>query len=471
VTIDEQLAVGILTMPGEEADTLRVVATLERVKRPGDAIYVHCNGFADADAAERIVDRLTGLGAVASVSSSNLGDVGGRNRLTTMPGFRDHAFAVFLDNDIVVSPTMLDSFRNAAASLGPDPTTGAIASPQYSYRRLRESVPGAFTTIGVSEDVSCEVFDVDRFRRLNDALAKPLRPSISGSNVDWRTAYLSSMPYIARAFRQPNPAWQRSVHESPAFRGHVDAGRPIPVGAVSGGATCVPMRHLGDHRPFDDIFRPYGAGDVSFSIGLLERGLRNYVLPAAAIPHGTHERHDERRTPSARVADEVNRARGRLLLASRHGPSEPRPAVTALRKVIGEQVLQLSRGARPSGRSLWAGLVGGSIAERQLAGGEAPVSWTIGMSPSIAVLAPSRFEGGSATPLVPLTRFLREWRSLGASLDGGSTAIDDRIDEVSRPLVDGRDEVLGWLTPLLVSGVDPLSECFEDTGRPGSAGA
>jgi len=130
------VAVGILTLLGEEETTTSLVRGIAAIDDPDVTVHVLVNGGDEATLAD--VAELPRM-HVRSVPE-NLGVAAGRNRLVDDAAFAAANIVGFLDNDLIVFDDLFDRLREASAT---HDGAAAIGVALFDHAAFNAAFPNA----------------------------------------------------------------------------------------------------------------------------------------------------------------------------------------------------------------------------------------------------------------------------------------------------------------------------------------
>lgn len=349
------IAVGILTLAGEEETTTALVRGLVAIDDPAVTIHVLVNGvMSPADEALSSLARVR-----VRAAGTNLGVAAGRNRLLADDEVSAAHIVGFLDNDLVPFDDLFDRVRAVTAT---HEQAQVIGVALFDHSRFSTSFPDAVRHC----DGGGVIVERDRVvARSGWAAALASCAWNLGSNVDLAYAYGSVegplySAFLRRGIPIPN---DRCLYNSARddIADVIADGGSVRCGNVPGTAVFFRGADVRERRiRHDERFGPYGAEDVDLCWRLTDAGSENVVVLSSGGLHGTTGRQDERRSPSASFVEQVNIARVRTLLARRAWPHDWRRR--ALRQGVATIFAEALHGRAMAGQRLLAWMFGVQLA-------------------------------------------------------------------------------------------------------------
>lgn len=440
------IVIGILTLPGEEAETRSLVQGIESLGDTGVAVHVLVNGGDSSELADlAALDRVT----VRAVSR-NIGVAAGRNCLLEDAALRDADIVGFLDNDLIVFSDLFDAVRAAFATYDDARVLGAAL---FDHATFVAAMPA------VIEDGR----SIDRaaIRAVADwpvVLARCARNL--GSNIDLDYAYDSAEAPLYSALLRHGVAIpaDRHIYNSgrPDLAERFAAGETLTCGNVPGGVSFF---RGGDVRSgavrYDERFGPYGAEDVELSWRLADAGSRNRVTLASGAVHGMTSRQDERRPVGRVFVEMVNVSRVRSILVRDRHPDGWRP------RLLGQAVASLlaeaiHRRGEPA-RRLLAWMLGTMLVDRE-APRDGLFSWPVELGIDILDRDPVRFRRTTVAPesVGAVLEAFERCRTMPNTVDDRADArvaeLADEARRLGRRLDDEFDVALAHLAGMALAG-------------------
>jgi len=343
--------------------TIMTVESMLQFISPNITISLLLNGGKNPDLLKQfsISDRLKYY-----ESTENLGVAGGRNFLLNTTECKEAEIVMFLDNDVL--PTS-DLITDMTKFLFEHEEAGVIGSTLLKYPVIVEKYSKHFDEKNGSFGNQIKIIDNKTIRKIIIKDHNIDNFDHIGTNPDYNTAYLSSIPtreYIENLLGWRESRFQISLMNDPSYlEFYNDDGIDYFEITNNAGATQMFRRKLIDEIGLlDDLFNPYGFEDVDFSIRAIKMGYKNYCLTKSFLLHGTDYRHKKRvDTKSSYNRTTQNKQRVDTILFYKHIDSDYETAVK--RKIVRMFILELVKRKNPV-ESLLYRLKGFAIAKDQI---------------------------------------------------------------------------------------------------------
>ena len=295
------ICICIIARPEEEGATVPLLTKILPQITEVDRLVVLANNFqAIPKAWPRAGERFEVI-----FSSKELGVASARKMLFQSAVAKPAEFVLFLDNDVLVSPSFVRDLKQAALSCEPFAVMGVVALDKriLSLRGIQDNE--ALLTGLRSQGLA---------QLARDGCLENL-----GAAIPWKRAYLVSQA-LARYVRRKSRSHRVLRPNSEIFTpGH----NYWPVSVVPGYSQLWSREALEQVGAPDATFDPYGYEDVDMCIRAQILGWSNYLWTGIVVIHRTNEPSRWREKPGTEAQFERTMERNRILLSLKYERDNP----------------------------------------------------------------------------------------------------------------------------------------------------
>lgn len=241
----------------------------------------------------------------------NLGVAGGRNLLTSRAMKWGADILVSYDNDFVPPRDYFGRICGQLVDLSRHKRVGIIAPGLVNGNHCRDFWEADYQGIANQDESAgnCLSFELEHLRRyLAGRIASGHHGLFYHLGIrHWRVHYLRSNIALLERFRQrlrrvvpaiPPAIPYRSTtlaHDPAVQQQVIQAGAPVVVDTLPGGAHCYFASLLRELAGYDENFNPFGFEDADLCIRAVQAGYSNYLIPSLLLIHDIAQRHHGRR--------------------------------------------------------------------------------------------------------------------------------------------------------------------------------